>query len=95
MTSCRFDDQFVVDVYQAGIGISFHLNANEVIAKFPCHARPFDAGLTLMRLAPLMLTGELLEALLERVRDYCMRQRSAVYKIPSRGRQRSLSVTIP
>jgi aspartate ammonia-lyase len=28
----RFDDQFVVDVYQAGAGVSFHMNANEVIA---------------------------------------------------------------
>ena len=26
------DDQFVVDVYQAGAGTSFHMNANEVIA---------------------------------------------------------------
>jgi aspartate ammonia-lyase len=28
----RLDDQFVVDVYQAGAGVSFHMNANEVIA---------------------------------------------------------------
>src|SRR5437879_10266014 len=28
----KFDDQFVVDVYQAGAGVSFHLNTNEVIA---------------------------------------------------------------
>lgn len=28
----RFDHQFVVDVYQAGAGTSFHMNANEVIA---------------------------------------------------------------
>ena len=28
----KFDDQFVVDVYQAGAGVSFHMNANEVIA---------------------------------------------------------------
>lgn len=28
----RFNDQFVVDVYQAGAGVSFHMNANEVIA---------------------------------------------------------------
>ena len=27
-----FDDQFVVDVYQAGAGTSFNMNANEVIA---------------------------------------------------------------
>jgi aspartate ammonia-lyase len=27
-----WDDQFVVDVYQAGAGVSFHMNANEVIA---------------------------------------------------------------
>jgi len=28
----KFDDQFVVDVYQAGAGVSFHMNTNEVIA---------------------------------------------------------------
>jgi aspartate ammonia-lyase len=28
----RFDDHFVVDVFQAGAGVSFHMNANEVIA---------------------------------------------------------------
>ncbi|HAM41345.1 MAG TPA: aspartate ammonia-lyase [Candidatus Omnitrophica bacterium] len=28
----RFDDQFVVDVYQAGAGTSFNMNVNEVIA---------------------------------------------------------------
>jgi aspartate ammonia-lyase len=28
----RFDDQFVVDVYQAGAGTSFNMNANEVLA---------------------------------------------------------------
>ncbi len=28
----RLNDQFVVDVYQAGAGTSFHMNANEVIA---------------------------------------------------------------
>ncbi len=28
----RWDDQFVVDVFQAGAGVSFHMNANEVIA---------------------------------------------------------------
>ena len=28
----KHDDQFVVDVYQAGAGVSFHMNANEVIA---------------------------------------------------------------
>jgi aspartate ammonia-lyase len=28
----KFDKQFVVDVYQAGAGVSFHMNANEVIA---------------------------------------------------------------
>ena len=30
--SGKFDDQFVVDVFQAGAGVSFHMNANEVIA---------------------------------------------------------------
>jgi aspartate ammonia-lyase len=28
----RLNDQFVVDVYQAGAGVSFHMNTNEVIA---------------------------------------------------------------
>ena len=28
----RFDDQFVVDAYQAGAGTSFHMNVNEVVA---------------------------------------------------------------
>ena len=30
--SGTFDHQFRVDVYQAGAGVSFHMNANEVIA---------------------------------------------------------------
>lgn len=30
--SGKLDDQFVVDVYQAGAGVSFHMNTNEVIA---------------------------------------------------------------
>lgn len=28
----KLNDQFIVDVYQAGAGVSFHMNANEVIA---------------------------------------------------------------
>ncbi|ABF41690.1 fumarase [Candidatus Koribacter versatilis Ellin345] len=32
MQEGRWDDQFVVDVFQAGAGVSFHINANEVIA---------------------------------------------------------------
>ena len=28
----KWNDQFVVDVYQAAAGVSFHMNANEVIA---------------------------------------------------------------
>src|SRR3989338_272759 len=28
----KFDEQFVVDVYQAGAGTSFHMNVNEVVA---------------------------------------------------------------
>ena len=28
----KWNDQFVVDIYQAGAGVSFHMNANEVIA---------------------------------------------------------------
>jgi aspartate ammonia-lyase len=28
----RFDDQFVVDIFQAGAGTSFHMNINEVLA---------------------------------------------------------------
>lgn len=30
--SGKLNDQFVVDIYQAGAGVSFHMNANEVIA---------------------------------------------------------------
>ena len=30
--SGKLNDQFMVDVYQAGAGVSFHMNANEVIA---------------------------------------------------------------
>jgi len=30
--SGKLDDQFVVDVYQAGAGVSFHMNTNEVVA---------------------------------------------------------------
>ncbi len=30
--SGRWNDQFLVDVFQAGAGVSFHMNANEVIA---------------------------------------------------------------
>jgi aspartate ammonia-lyase len=32
----RYDDQFVVDAYQAGAGTSFHMNVNEVIANRAC-----------------------------------------------------------
>lgn len=32
MAAGRFDDQFVVDVFQAGAGTSFHMNVNEVLA---------------------------------------------------------------
>jgi aspartate ammonia-lyase len=28
----RFDDQFIVDIFQAGAGTSFHMNVNEVLA---------------------------------------------------------------
>jgi aspartate ammonia-lyase len=28
----KWDDEFVVDVFQAGAGVSFHMNANEVVA---------------------------------------------------------------
>src|SRR5215471_10761054 len=28
----KWNDQFVVDVFQAGAGVSFHMNSNEVIA---------------------------------------------------------------
>jgi|SRR5579875_156792 len=31
------NDQFVVDVYQAGAGVSFHMNVNEVIANLAIH----------------------------------------------------------
>ncbi|MBN2289582.1 MAG: aspartate ammonia-lyase, partial [Candidatus Glassbacteria bacterium] len=32
VTAGRHDDQFVVDIYQAGAGTSFNMNVNEVIA---------------------------------------------------------------
>jgi aspartate ammonia-lyase len=32
VTAGKLNDQFVVDVYQAGAGVSFHMNTNEVIA---------------------------------------------------------------
>jgi len=32
VTDGKWDDQFVVDVFQAGAGVSFHMNTNEVIA---------------------------------------------------------------
>ncbi len=32
VASGKLNDQFVVDVYQAGAGVSFHMNVNEVIA---------------------------------------------------------------
>src|SRR6266851_1011264 len=32
MIAGKWDGEFVVDVYQAGAGVSFHMNANEVIA---------------------------------------------------------------
>ena len=32
----RFDDQFVVDVFQAGAGTSHHMNVNEVLANRAC-----------------------------------------------------------
>ncbi len=32
----KYDDQFVVDAYQAGAGTSFHMNVNEVIANRAC-----------------------------------------------------------
>jgi aspartate ammonia-lyase len=49
----KWHEQFVVDVYQAGAGVSFHMNANEVIANRACqllggglgeykHAHPND-----------------------------------------------------
>jgi aspartate ammonia-lyase len=28
----QWDDQFIVDVFQAGAGVSFHMNANEIVA---------------------------------------------------------------
>ena len=44
----RLDDHFVVDVYQAGAGVSFHMNVNEVIANraiwYLTGKRPGQAG---------------------------------------------------
>ncbi|MGH9405194.1 MAG: aspartate ammonia-lyase [Terriglobia bacterium] len=41
VASGLYRDQFVVDVYQAGAGVSFHMNVNEVIANLAIlHLRP-------------------------------------------------------
>src|SRR5579871_2999054 len=32
VVASKWDTEFVVDVFQAGAGVSFHMNANEVIA---------------------------------------------------------------
>jgi aspartate ammonia-lyase len=80
----KLDSQFVVDVYQAGAGVSFHMNSNEVIANRAiellggrrgeyrvCHPNDDvnfgqstnDVFPTAMRLASLLVLGELLESL--------------------------------
>ncbi len=82
--SGALNDQFVVDVYQAGAGVSFHMNANEVIANRAiellgghrgqyelCHPNDHvnfgqstnDVFPTAMRLASLLLLGELRQSL--------------------------------
>lgn len=47
----RWDEEFVVDVFQAGAGVSLHMNANEVIAnragQMLAEARGLDAGASL------------------------------------------------
>jgi len=48
----KWDDEFVVDVFQAGAGVSFHMNANEVVAnranqilaRFKVQGSGFEAG---------------------------------------------------
>src|SRR5258708_16276447 len=35
VTDGKWNPQFVVDVFQAGAGVSFHMNSNEVIANRP------------------------------------------------------------
>jgi len=40
----KFRDQFVVDVYQAGAGTSFHMNVNEVIAGRAAEIAGFTRG---------------------------------------------------
>jgi aspartate ammonia-lyase len=80
----ELNDQFVVDVYQAGAGVSFHMNANEVIANRAiemlggkrgqyeiCHPNDHvnfgqstnDVFPTSMRLASLLLLGDMREVL--------------------------------
>jgi aspartate ammonia-lyase len=80
----KLDGQFVVDVYQAGAGVSFHMNSNEVIANRAiellggrrgeyriCHPNDDvnfgqstnDVFPTAMRLASLLVLGQLLQSL--------------------------------
>ena len=40
----KFDDQFVVDIYQTGSGTSSNMNANEVIANRACEILKGDRG---------------------------------------------------
>jgi aspartate ammonia-lyase len=42
--SGRLDDQFVVDIYQAGAGTSFHMNVNEVVAGRAAEILGFSRG---------------------------------------------------
>ncbi len=87
----KFDDQFVVDAYQAGAGVSFHMNANEVIANRAieilggtrgnyeiCHPNDHvnfgqstnDVFPTAMRLASLLLLGDVVQSLGELERSF-------------------------
>jgi aspartate ammonia-lyase len=61
----KWDQEFVVDVFQAGAGVSFHMNSNEVIANRASellggnlgeykHVHPNDVFPTAMRLAALL-----------------------------------------
>jgi len=113
----RFDDQFVVDVYQAGAGTSFHMNMNEVIANraeeilggkkgryLKVHPNDHvnlgqstnDVFPTAMRLAALMLLGDLIPALknLQRAFEVKSRQFKNIVKSGRTHLQDATPVTL-
>ena len=50
----KWDKEFVVDVYQAGAGVSFHMNANEVIANRAIELLGGDGGSTRSSIRTIM-----------------------------------------